>query len=161
MAQRLPPQHQARRNGVRLRSRTPQRGGFGSARGNQTAAAAGKVVPNVTRIQDVAKAAATRARMHYPGEYICQRWRSTRIPAHRDSGTASAASDQPSNPSRCAWSTKPAQTVKIPIVGLGGIATGTDAAEFLIAGASAVEVGTANFWDPQAPLRIARELTNS
>src|SRR5580692_2109054 len=51
-----------------------------------------------------------------------------------------------------------AQAVKIPIVGLGGIATGTDAAEFLIAGASAVEVGTANFWDPQAPLRIAHEL---
>lgn len=51
-----------------------------------------------------------------------------------------------------------AQAVKIPVIGLGGIATGTDAAEFLIAGASAVEVGTANFWDPQAPLRIAREL---
>jgi dihydroorotate dehydrogenase (NAD+) catalytic subunit len=41
---------------------------------------------------------------------------------------------------------------------LGGIATGTDAAEFLIAGASAVEVGTANFWDPRAPVRIAQEL---
>ncbi|MEO8025664.1 MAG: dihydroorotate dehydrogenase [Bryobacteraceae bacterium] len=51
-----------------------------------------------------------------------------------------------------------AQAVSIPVVGLGGIATGIDAAEFLIAGASAVEVGTATFWDPQAPLRIAREL---
>jgi dihydroorotate dehydrogenase (NAD+) catalytic subunit len=51
-----------------------------------------------------------------------------------------------------------AQAVKIPVVGLGGIATGTDAAEFLIAGASAVEVGTATFWDPSAPVRIAREL---
>jgi dihydroorotate dehydrogenase (NAD+) catalytic subunit len=51
-----------------------------------------------------------------------------------------------------------ARAVKIPIVGLGGIATGTDVAEFLIAGAAAVEVGTATFWDPQAPLRIAREL---
>jgi len=51
-----------------------------------------------------------------------------------------------------------AQSVKIPVIGLGGIASGTDAAEFLIAGASAVEVGTVNFWDPQAPLRIAREL---
>jgi len=41
---------------------------------------------------------------------------------------------------------------------LGGITTGTDVAEFLIAGASAVEVGTVNFWDPRAPVRIAREL---
>ncbi len=51
-----------------------------------------------------------------------------------------------------------AQSVKIPVIGLGGIATGEDAAEFLIAGASAVEVGTANFWDPASPLRIANEL---
>jgi dihydroorotate dehydrogenase (NAD+) catalytic subunit len=51
-----------------------------------------------------------------------------------------------------------ARAVKIPIVGLGGIATGTDAAEFLIAGASAVEVGTAIFRDPRAPLRIAEQL---
>lgn len=51
-----------------------------------------------------------------------------------------------------------ARAVKIPVIGLGGIATGEDAAEFLIAGASAVQVGTATFWDPRAPLRIAREL---
>lgn len=51
-----------------------------------------------------------------------------------------------------------ARAVKIPVVGLGGISCGEDAAEFLIAGATAVEVGTATFWDPTAPLRIAREL---
>jgi dihydroorotate dehydrogenase (NAD+) catalytic subunit len=51
-----------------------------------------------------------------------------------------------------------AKAVKIPVIGLGGIATGEDAAEFIVAGASAVEVGTATFWDPQSPLRIAREL---
>lgn len=51
-----------------------------------------------------------------------------------------------------------ARAVKIPVIGIGGISSGTDAAEFLIAGASAVEVGTANFWDPTAVARIAREL---
>jgi dihydroorotate dehydrogenase (NAD+) catalytic subunit len=51
-----------------------------------------------------------------------------------------------------------AKAVKIPVVGLGGIATGEDAAEFLIAGATAVQVGTATFWDPHSPQRIAEEL---
>jgi dihydroorotate dehydrogenase (NAD+) catalytic subunit len=50
------------------------------------------------------------------------------------------------------------RAVKIPVIGLGGIATGEDAAEFLIAGASAVQVGTASFFDPGAVSRIAREL---
>ncbi len=51
-----------------------------------------------------------------------------------------------------------ARAVRIPVIGIGGISTGTDAAEFMIAGARAVEVGTANFWDPASVLRIAREL---
>src|SRR6202167_3293662 len=51
-----------------------------------------------------------------------------------------------------------ANAVKIPVIGIGGITTGEDAAEFLIAGASLVQVGTATFWDPAAPVKIAREL---
>ncbi|MFZ0592213.1 MAG: dihydroorotate dehydrogenase [Bryobacteraceae bacterium] len=51
-----------------------------------------------------------------------------------------------------------AQSVTIPVIGLGGIATGEDAAEFLIAGAQAVQAGTATFFHPRAPLRIARQL---
>jgi dihydroorotate dehydrogenase (NAD+) catalytic subunit len=50
------------------------------------------------------------------------------------------------------------QAVRIPVIGLGGIRSGEDAAEFLVAGAAAVQVGTANFWDPDSPCRIAREL---
>ena len=48
--------------------------------------------------------------------------------------------------------------LSIPVIGMGGIATGEDAAEFLIAGAQAVQVGTATFWDPTSPHRIACEL---
>ncbi len=53
-----------------------------------------------------------------------------------------------------------AQIARIPIVGLGGIFTGADAAEFIIAGAAAVQVGTATFVDPRAPLLVARDLEN-
>lgn len=50
------------------------------------------------------------------------------------------------------------RAVKIPILGLGGIMTGEDVAEFLMAGADAVSIGTASFADPIAPLRIRDEL---
>jgi len=48
--------------------------------------------------------------------------------------------------------------VRLPIIGMGGIASGTDAAEFLMAGASAVAVGTAALVEPTACIRILREL---
>ena len=44
--------------------------------------------------------------------------------------------------------------VKIPIIGLGGIMNATDAIEFLLAGARAIQVGTANFIDPQITVKI-------
>jgi len=47
-----------------------------------------------------------------------------------------------------------ASRLKVPVIGMGGIMTGTDALEFLIAGAAAVEVGTASFVDPDAAVRI-------
>ncbi len=47
-----------------------------------------------------------------------------------------------------------AKSVRIPVVGIGGIMNATDAIEFLIAGASAVQVGTASFIDPLAPVKI-------
>lgn len=53
---------------------------------------------------------------------------------------------------RMVWQTSKA--VRIPIVGMGGISNATDAIEFLLAGASAVQVGTYNFVDPRATLQI-------
>jgi dihydroorotate dehydrogenase (NAD+) catalytic subunit len=51
-----------------------------------------------------------------------------------------------------------AQAVRIPVIGMGGIESGRDAADFLRAGASAIAVGTASFRDPLAGRRIAAEL---
>ncbi len=51
-----------------------------------------------------------------------------------------------------------AKTIDIPIIGMGGIMTGNDAAEFIMAGASAVAVGTSALIEPGAPLRILKEL---
>ncbi len=48
--------------------------------------------------------------------------------------------------------------VDIPVVGMGGISTATDAIEFMLAGAAAVEVGTASFWDPCATERLVDAL---
>ena len=48
-----------------------------------------------------------------------------------------------------------AQAVKLPIIGMGGIATAEDALEFIMAGATAVSVGTANFYNPYASVEIA------
>jgi dihydroorotate dehydrogenase (NAD+) catalytic subunit len=47
-----------------------------------------------------------------------------------------------------------AKTVKIPIIGMGGIQNAADAIEFMIAGATAVAVGTANFYEPQTTLQV-------
>lgn len=53
-----------------------------------------------------------------------------------------------------------AHAVRIPVVGLGGIMTAEDAIEFLMAGASAVEVGTANFIDPAVSVKISQGISN-
>ena len=49
-----------------------------------------------------------------------------------------------------------AKAVKIPVIGLGGISSATDAIEFLLAGASAIEIGTANFIDPAITVKVAK-----
>jgi len=52
-----------------------------------------------------------------------------------------------------------ARTVKIPVIGIGGVATADDAVEFLLAGATAVQVGTASFADPTAASKVLAGLT--
>jgi dihydroorotate dehydrogenase (NAD+) catalytic subunit len=58
---------------------------------------------------------------------------------------------------RCVWQVARAMP-EVPIVGVGGIATGEDAAELLLAGATAVQVGTANFINPRATAEVAEGL---
>ncbi len=51
-----------------------------------------------------------------------------------------------------------AHAVNIPVIGMGGISTASDVVEFMLAGATAVEIGTASYWDPRATEKIAEEL---
>jgi len=57
---------------------------------------------------------------------------------------------------RCVYQV--AQAVKIPVIGIGGIATIDDVMEFLVAGASAVQIGTANFYNPTATMKLLDQL---
>jgi dihydroorotate dehydrogenase (NAD+) catalytic subunit len=118
-----------------------------------------KLSPNVTRIEPLARAAveagadALSLVNTFVGLAIDPRTRRPRL------GNGFGGLSGPAiKPVALRMVYEAAQAVKIPVIGLGGIACGADAAEFLIAGASAVQVGTANFWDPQSPLRIAEEL---
>jgi dihydroorotate dehydrogenase (NAD+) catalytic subunit len=58
---------------------------------------------------------------------------------------------------RMVW--EAARSVKIPVIGIGGISTAEDIIEFMLAGASAIEVGTVNFWDPCACETLVDSLT--
>jgi dihydroorotate dehydrogenase (NAD+) catalytic subunit len=58
---------------------------------------------------------------------------------------------------RCIWQVREAFP-DVPIIGMGGVRTGQDAVELILAGASMVSVGTAIFHDPSACVRILREL---
>lgn len=118
-----------------------------------------KLSPNVARIEPVAKAAeesgasAISLVNTFVSLAIDARTRKPRIGAGFGGLSGPAI-----KPIALRLVYEAAKAVKIPVVGLGGIGSGEDAAEFLIAGATAVQVGTASFWDPQSPLRIAREL---
>lgn len=53
-----------------------------------------------------------------------------------------------------------ARAVQVPVIGLGGISTATDAVEFMLAGASAIQIGTANFVDPTVTVKVAQGIND-
>lgn len=59
---------------------------------------------------------------------------------------------------RCVWQV--AKAVNVPVIGLGGIMNAHDAIEFLLAGASAIEIGTANFVDPAVTVKVANGISD-
>ncbi len=118
-----------------------------------------KLTPNVTRIADMAKAAvdagadALSLINTITGMAINPK---TRKPVLANvTGGLSGPAIKPVA-LRMVWEV--AKAVPVPILGMGGIMTGADAAEFMIAGATAVMAGTATMSDPEALTRIAEEL---
>jgi len=118
-----------------------------------------KLTPNVTRIADIARAAADGG-----ADAVCCintllgmaiDWRNKRPLLGNKVGGLSGPAIKPVA-LRCVYQV--AQAVSIPIVGIGGIATIDDVMEFLAAGASSVQVGTANYYDPQVSQRLVEAL---
>jgi dihydroorotate dehydrogenase (NAD+) catalytic subunit len=83
-------------------------------------------------------------------------WRTRKPGLHTVQGGYSGSAIKPIA-LRCAWEC--ARSVKIPVIGCGGIATADDVLEFLVAGCAAVQVGTASFSDPGLLGRIAAEVS--
>ena len=118
-----------------------------------------KLSPNVTSISEMARAAedagadALSLVNTFVGMAIDAETRKPRI-----SNITAGLSGPAIKPIaiRMVWEAK--KTVKIPIIGLGGISTAEDVIEFMLAGASAIEVGTVNFWDPCACEKLVDSL---
>jgi dihydroorotate dehydrogenase (NAD+) catalytic subunit len=115
-----------------------------------------KLTPNVTRIADFAKAVADEgadavsAINTLVGMSIDVQTRKPKI------ATVTGGLSGPAiRPVALAKVYEIRQAVKIPIIGIGGITTGNDAIEFLLAGATAVQVGTANFINPASAVDVA------
>jgi dihydroorotate dehydrogenase (NAD+) catalytic subunit len=119
-----------------------------------------KLSPNVTDIVEIATAAREGGATGFTlintvmGLMVDARTRAPRLGA--GGGGLSGAPIKPIA-LRAVWDVARAHP-GFPIIGTGGVTTGEDAAEMLLAGAHAVGVGTATFLDPRAPLRIAEEL---
>jgi len=118
-----------------------------------------KLTPNVTNIVDIAKAAADGGAdaVSCVNTFLGMAvdWRRRRPVLGNGVGGLSGPAIKPLA-LRCVWQVARAKAV--PVVAVGGIATLDDVMEFLVAGAGAVQVGTANFYDPTASTRIVAEL---
>jgi len=110
-----------------------------------------KLSPNVTSIPDVAKAAedAGADAISLVNTFVAMAIDAeTRKP--RISNITAGLSGPAIKPIALRMVWEAAKTVRIPVIGIGGISTAEDVIEYMLAGASAVEVGTVNFWDPCA-----------
>lgn len=114
-----------------------------------------KLSPNVTSITDIAKAAEAAGA---DSVSLINTLMGMAIDAERRKPLLSMVTGGLSGPCvkpvalRCVWQV--AKAVKIPVVGLGGIMNATDAIEFFLAGATAIEIGTANFIDPETTVKV-------
>jgi dihydroorotate dehydrogenase (NAD+) catalytic subunit len=114
-----------------------------------------KLSPNVTDITEIAKAAADAGA---DALSLINTLRGMRIDVNTRRPILKMNTGGLSGPAvlpvavRMVWEV--ASAVKLPILGMGGVATGEDAAQLMLAGASAVAVGTALFADPCAPLKV-------
>ena len=118
-----------------------------------------KLTPNVTRIADIAQAAADGG-----ADAVCLintvlgiaiDWRRRKPMLGNGMGGLSGPAIKPIA-LRCVHQVSSA--VDIPIIGIGGIANIDDVMEFLVAGASAVQIGTANYYDPTVSTRLIDQL---
>ncbi len=118
-----------------------------------------KLSPNVTSITDIAKAVEGEGA---DSVSLINTMLGMAIDVERRRPMLSTVTGGLSGPAvrpvavRMVWQV--AKAVGIPVVGLGGIMTGRDALEFIMAGATAVEVGTANFINPSVTVRIINEI---
>ena len=118
-----------------------------------------KLTPNVTDVVPIAQAAADGGAdaVSLVNTFVGMAvdWRRRRPILGNVTGGLSGPAIKPLA-LRLVWRT--ARSVKVPIIGVGGIATLDDVMEFLVAGASAVQMGTVNFYDPTASVQAAEGL---
>jgi dihydroorotate dehydrogenase (NAD+) catalytic subunit len=118
-----------------------------------------KLTPNVTSIVSIAQAAADAGAdavsLVNTFQGLAVDWRRRRPILGGGLGGLSGPAIKPLA-LRAVWQV--ARSVRIPIIGIGGIASIDDVLDFLVCGASAVEIGTANFYDPGIAERLVDEL---